>query len=477
MTSTRRVSRLSFASAFLAAAVAQADDLDPEIRDILQQVDGARMLATVQRLEAFGTRQSCSTSAPAGRGVNSARDWIFARFSEIPGLQVRLDPFTHARCSNAPTFNVIAWLPGATHPDRLIVIGGHYDSRTSDTNDALSDAPGANDSGSQTALVLEAARVLARYSFDATFVFVAFSGEEQGLSGSSALAGNITSYFDLNSPDVVAMFNSDIIGGDATVNGPAELQQFRVYSPGTPREIAEADGTTDNTSPSRGLMRYIGTWGSAYVPAMKMIPKLREDRPGRGSDHKSFIRQERPAVRFIETWECSPSPPDHSTPFPPTGFPANCLTFTTSHQHSPNDLSGFVTPAYMASVAQVVVASSAHLARAPGAPLAISVAGSATSIVTVWWEAPNTGPVDHFVIAARSTAENLYRERIDVSGSETSRSFAPSELGLAAGESFFVSVAAADEHGHESLFAYPEFRCDATNCIVQPGSLDIIAPE
>jgi hypothetical protein len=131
----------------------------------------------------------------------------------------------------------------------------------------------------------------------------------------------------------------------------------------------------------------------------------------------------------------------------------------------------------MARVAQVVVATSAHLARAPSAPLSVSVAGSAASTVTVRWEEPSAGPVDHFVVAARSTAEDLYRKRVEVPGDETSRSFTPADFGLAAGENFFISVAAADEQGHESLFAYPEFRCDASECIVQPGSLDVVAPE
>ena len=81
--------------------------------------------------------------------------------------------------------NVIAWIPGSGHPNRLIVIGGHYDSRTTNGKDGVSPAPGANDSGSQTALVLEAARVMAGHVFDATVVFADWSGEEQGLRGSS----------------------------------------------------------------------------------------------------------------------------------------------------------------------------------------------------------------------------------------------------------------------------------------------------
>jgi hypothetical protein len=451
---------------------------DPQIEAVVGAVDANRIRDSIVRLEAFGTRHSCSGSPSAGRGVNAARDWIFAQFSAIPGFQVRLDPFTHPSCPAAATFNVIAWLPGTRHPERVILIGGHYDSRTIDVNDSLSDAPGANDAGSQTSLVLEAARVLAGYSHDSTLAFAAFSGEEQGLIGSDFMAGNLDKH--ITSADVVAMLNSDIVGGDNLVNGPAELQQFRLYSPGTPREIfsADPDGRTDNTSPSRGLMRYVGTFGSAYVPTMKMImiPKLREDRPGRGSDHRSFIRHGYPAVRFMETIECSPSPPDNSTPFPPPSLPANCLSFTTSHQHSPNDISAFTTPEYTARVTQLVVATAASLARAPGAPRDVVVSGDRQQ-ATIKWSPPLAGGVDHFVIAARSISENFYRRRVVVPANVLVRSLSPAELGLTSGENFFISVAAVDGQGHESLFGYPEFRCDATQCVIPPGALDIIAPE
>ncbi len=450
---------------------------DPEITAIIGEVDADRIKRSILRLEAFGTRHSCSPNVQM-RGVNAARDWIFNQFSAIPGLQVRLDSFTHSSCPTAPTFNVVAWLPGTRHPERLIVVGGHYDSRTVDVNDAVSDAPGANDAGSQTALVLECARVLAGHSHDSTLFFAAFSGEEQGLIGSTALAGSLNKY--VSNAEVVAMLNSDIVGGDNTVNGPAELHQFRLYSPGTPRELfgTEHDGTTDNTSPSRGLMRYVGTVGATYVPTreMIMIPKLREDRPGRGSDHRSFIRKGFPAVRFMETVECSPSPPDTSSPFPFPGLPANCLSFTTSHQHSPNDISSFVTPDYTARVAQVVAATAASLARATGAPSDIEVVGNSQG-ATIRWAAPVTGGVDHFVIAARSVGENFYRNRVNVPAMAITRALSAAELGLTAGENFFISVAAVDTRGHESLFAYPEFRCDALACVVPPGALNIAAPE
>ena len=330
---------------------------DPDITTIISQVDSNRILATATTLQNFGTRQSCSTQlASSGQGVTAARDFLFNQYSAIPGLQVRLDPFVHPRCPNLPTFNVIAWLPGRT-PDRLVIIGGHYDSRTTNVLDSTSPAPGGNDAGAQTGVVLELARVLAGHRFDATIVFMSFSGEEQGLFGSGSIAANLTRYFPF--PNVIAMLNTDIPGGDSTANTqPADLQNFRLYSSGIPRErfSTTPDGTTDNTSPSRGVMRYIGTWGSAYVPALTMAPKLREDRPGRASDHVSFINNGFPAVRFMETFECSPSPVDNScgiTPLPcppPAQIPPFCkdTSFMTTHQHSPNDLVQFITPTYAA---------------------------------------------------------------------------------------------------------------------------------
>src|SRR5205807_1883125 len=123
-----------------------------------------------------------------------------------------------------------------------------------------------------------------------------------------------------------------------------------LYSPGTPREFMTPLGVTDDTSPARGIMRYVSYWGSAYVPAMSMIPELREDRPGRGGDQESFNNVGIPAVRFIETVES-----------------ANAGTLA-SHQHSPNDLPMYVTPAYTTRIAQVVLAVGASLARVPTPP-------------------------------------------------------------------------------------------------------------
>ncbi len=414
---------------------------DPEISVILSNVDSSRILNTAQTLQNFRTRQSCSGQPQPGQGVTAARDFLFNQYSSIPGLQVRLDPFVHPTCPNSPTFNVIAWLPGK-RPNQLVIVGGHYDSRTT--------------------------------------VFKSFAGEEQGLFGSASIAANLTRYFD--QPQVIAMLNTDIPGGDNTANTAADLQNFRLYSPGIPRErrSTDPDGTTDNTSPSRGVMRYIGTWGGTYVPTITMQPKLREDRPGRASDHASFINNAFPAVRFMETFECSPSPVDNSCggPLPcppPANIPASCKdpTFTTTHQHSPNDLVQFITPSYAARIAQVMASVAASLARAPGSPKNFTASDNSAQGVQVSFDGPDGGNVDHFIVAARSVSENFYRQRVAVSSGDQ---VSAQTLGLNPGDSFFISVASVDTQGHESLFAYPEVRCDSTSCAIPANAFNVTAP-
>jgi len=456
--------------------LAQSGDIktDPEIRGIVSNVNSSNISNAAKTMQKFRTRQACSGEPEKGHGVTAARDFLVKQYSAISGLQVRRDQFTHPNCTNSPTYNVISWLPGK-HPNRLVIIGGHYDSRTTNVFDNTSDAPGGNDSGAQSAVLLELARVLAGHSFDATIVFMAFSGEEQGLYGSGSIAANLSRYF--TKPEVIAMLNTDIPGGDKAANKPEDLKKFRLYSPGIPRERfdTDRDGTTDNTSPSRGVMRYVGTWGGAYVGSISMEPELREDRPGRASDHVSFINNGYPAVRLMETFECSPSPVNNTCgqPLlpcpPPPQIPAFCKdqNFLTTHQHSPHDLVKFITPTYAATIAQVMAAAAASLARAPGSPQNFEAQGNAVQGIQIKFDDPAGGRVDHFVAAARSTLENFYRRRITVTH-DSKRVISPQELGFNPGDSFFVSVGAVDKVGHESLFAYSEVRCDSTACKIPP---------
>jgi hypothetical protein len=311
--------------------------LDEQLKELIERIDPARIQNVIEELATFGTRNSCSTNVPdPTKGILPSQDFIFAQFASIKGLHVAFAPFVHPNCATSPTRNVVAWLPGKKHPERLVVIGGHLDSRTfnvfdtSPTTQPLLDAAGASgarategapagdDAGAQTTVVLEAAHALAHARFDNTIVFISFSGEEQGLFGSAdvAVPGRLAAITGIPNATVIAMLNNDISGGDNVANTGDDFSAFRLYSAGTPRERSSRaeDGTTDNTSPNRGLMRFIATFGVPFVPGFDMRPLLREDRPGRGSDQTSFINNGVPAVRFIESHECSSSPVDNSCP-------------------------------------------------------------------------------------------------------------------------------------------------------------------
>jgi hypothetical protein len=93
--------------------------------------------------------------------------------------------------------------------------------------------------------------------------------------------------------------------------------------------------------------------------------------------------------------------------------------------------------------------------------------------VQVNFQDPDGGDVDHFIVAARSVSENFYRQRITISdGDEVSAQ----TLGVNPGDSFFISVASVDKLGHESLFAYPEVRCDSTSCAIPANAFNVTAP-
>lgn len=104
-----------------------------------------------------------------------ARENIASYFAGL-GLPTVLEPFQY---NNQTYYNVVATKIGAVRPNDVYLVGAHYDSVNN---------PGADDNASGVAAVMELARVLSQYQFEATLCFVAFDREEQGLYGSTAYA-------------------------------------------------------------------------------------------------------------------------------------------------------------------------------------------------------------------------------------------------------------------------------------------------
>lgn len=320
--------------ATLAFAAALFPNEVPDIRELLRKVDPARLKATIEKLAAFPTRNTLSP------GNAAAAEWIAGEYRKVPGLQVELMKYTISKSRRVPedreVVQVVAVLPGKT--DRRLVVGGHFDSLNIPGGDpATARAPGANDDASGTALAMELARVMAGRQWNQTLVFCAFSGEEQGLLGSRALAQRAKS----EGWKLEAMLNNDIVGSSSNKAGMKADNTVRLFS-------EEFDATPPNPERpahnSRELARLAEWVARRDLKDFKVKLVYRRDRFQRGGDHTPFNETGFDAVRFCE------------------------MTEEFTRQHVADDLPEFVDPQYLAGVTRANLATLASLAMAGPAP-------------------------------------------------------------------------------------------------------------
>jgi Zn-dependent M28 family amino/carboxypeptidase len=243
----------------------------------LEGVSGERMMTDIVALSAIPTRHVHSP------GIVEAAEFIAQAFRQAGVDRVEMDEFQlEFRGYETTQRNVVAVLPGTDPSVPAIVLGAHYDSRTSDIADSASPAPGANDNATGVAVLLEVARAMADHPGPATIYLVAFAAEETGLQGSQHFVkGGLA-------PGVGAMAAFDIVGNSS---GPDGASAVRVFSEG-PEDSA-----------SRSLARRMVEIGTAWVPDLAILVQDAIDRPGRYSDHVPFSEAGVPAVRFIEDQE------------------------------------------------------------------------------------------------------------------------------------------------------------------------------
>jgi hypothetical protein len=390
---------LLIAAPLLAAAPASAQPSNPPLRAIADQVSEPAMRATVERLVAFGTRHTLSVRDNPTRGIGAALNWTEAEFGRISrgcgGCLTIVRPSDTVTNRRIPTptlvEDVVAIQRGTSEPNRVIVITGHIDSRVTDILNATSDAPGANDDGSGTAAVLEAARVLSHYRFPATIVYGVVSAEEQGLNGSEILAR----YARAQGWQVEADLNNDIIGNSCGSDGVCDDSHVRVLSEGvrrdaTPELVAQQRSLGgENDAPSRNLSRFVDHLADALSLGLDVRQIWRTDRFGRGGDHISFQQLGYPAIRFsvaIENYNWQHQ--DLRT--------ENGIVYGDTIDHM-----DFL---YLRRVTQLNIAVIAALARAP-APPAPRVEGAVSPSTSVTW-APVSGAVGYIVRWRRTDSSN-----------------------------------------------------------------------
>ena len=422
---------------------------NPQIAGVVKKISAQKIEASIHKLVSFGTRHTLSDATSETRGIGAARRWVqseFERYGKDSGgrLQVTMDEFTQPPGERNPqpvqVVNVVATLPGeqAEARDRIYVASGHYDSRVSDPMNATADAPGANDDASGVAAVLELARVMSQQKWDATLVFMAVAGEEQGLFGSTHWAKMAKE----KHWNVAGMITNDIIGSSHADDGHLDNTHVRLFAEGVPplQEMPDAwrkqiQTGGENDSAARELARFIKTTGERYVPEMTVNIIYRKDRYLRGGDHSPFLEAGFAAVRLTEPNE------------------------SFNHQHQDvrkengvqyGDLPEFDDFAYIAQVARINAASLGALALAPAAPAGVEMeTKELTNDTTLHWQANREPDLAGYEVLWRETTSPLWQQ---TAAAGNVKRFTVPKFSK---DNFLFGVAAVDQDGNRSPAVYP----------------------
>ncbi len=372
------------------------------------RVSEARLRADIATLVGFGTRHTLSVQDDPRRGIGAARRWAEAEFRRIGRacggcLTIELpEEMVEGERVPVPTrlVNVLAVQRGSERPGEVVIIAAHIDSRVTDVMNAAADAPGANDDGSGTAAVIEAARVLSRQRYPGTIVYAVLSGEEQGLLGGRLLARHAAA----RGWTVKALLNNDIIGGTRGSDGMIDDASVRVFSEGARADSSDALRASarreggENDSPSRNLSRWIDALAVRQQPGIDVRQIWRSDRFKRGGDHLPALEAGYPAVRLsagIEDY-------DHQH-----------QDVRTENGRAYGDTADVVDFAYLARVTRLNVAAIAALAHAPMPPEP-TIDGAVSTDTRLRWAAV-PGAV-RYIVRWRATDARDWSEARTVDG-------------------------------------------------------------
>lgn len=429
----------------LIQTIAGYSQTDPRIYDMIESVSVERIQSDITTLANFGTRHTLSDTTSNTRGIGAARRWIKSEFER-----------TSASCSNCLEVfyqrslvkkgendriikdvwivNVVAIQRGTKYPNRYIIMSGDIDSRVSDPNNYTSDSPGANDNASGMAGTLETARVLSKYQFENSIIYLGLSGEEQGLFGGKGFA----QYAIDNQWEIIGVLNNDMIGNIRGVDGVISNRDFRIFSEPVPPTETEKErrsrrfygGEVDGIS--RQLARYAYKITKQYMPEMNPIMVYRLDRFGRGGHHRPFNDRGFAGIRIMEAHE----------------------NYTQQHQDirleneiEYGDKLKFVDFNYTSKLTAVNIITLANLAWSPPSPSQVGIGGIVEASAKLEWDEvagakgykiywrETTSPTwDHYKYVSNVTEYTLNGIVID---------------------NFFFGVSSVGEEGHESVVVFP----------------------
>lgn len=418
---------------------------DLRVYDIINSVSAERIEKDVTTLANFGTRHALSDTVSLTRGIGAARRWIKSEFDRISSncndcLEVFYQKDLVKKGDNARivhdvwVVNVVAIQRGTKYPNRFIIMSGDIDSRVSDPADFTSDSPGANDNASGMAGTIEAARVLSKYQFESSIIYVGLSGEEQGLYGGKGLAAHAKE----KGWDIVGILNNDMIGNITGVDGVVSNRDFRIFSEPVPPTETEQQrnarrfygGEVDGIS--RQLARYVYQTTKTYMPEMNPMMIYRLDRFGRGGHHRPFNDAGFAGIRIMEAHE----------------------NYAQQHQDirvedgiAYGDVLEHVNFDYAKKLTAVNAINLASIAWAPPAPETVEIGGIVEPNAKLRWSKVD-GAVGYKIYWRDTTSPTWDHYRYV--GNVTEHTLEGIVI-----DNYFFGVAAVGKDGHESPVVFP----------------------
>lgn len=432
---------------FLIKSFAQTEQ---KIYDIINAVSAENLKNDVKALADFGTRHTLSDTLSETRGIGAARRWIKSEFDTISKdcndcLKVFYQKDLVKKGTNqriikdVMVVNVVAIQRGTTYPNRFIIMSGDIDSRVSDPNNFTSDSPGANDNATGMAGAIEAARVLSKYKFESSIIYLGLSGEEQGLFGGQSMAA----YAKENNWEIIGVLNNDMIGNIAGVDGVIDNRTFRIFS--EPITTAETDpkklaiqargrrfygGEVDGIS--RQLARYVHKTTETYMPEMNPMMVYRLDRFGRGGHHRPFNDAGFAGIRIMEAHE---------------NYTQQHQDIRTENGIEYGDTFEHVNFPYCKKLTAVNAITMASLASAPPAPEEVGIGGIVEASARLQWN--KVEDAKGYKIYWRDTTSPTWDNSRYV---ENTTEFTLEGIVI---DNFFFGVASVGDNGYESMVVFP----------------------
>lgn len=415
--------------------------------NIIDSISENRIESDIKKLVSFGTRHTLSDTLSITTGIGAARRWIKKSFKDISSncnncLEVfyQKNYFIKNKrrlIKDVWINNVIAIQRGLVNPNRYIIMSGDIDSRVSDPNNYTSLSPGANDNASGMAGVIEAARVLSKYKFDNSIIYVGLSGEEQGLYGGAGLAN----YAKKNNWEIIGILNNDMIGNIEGVDGVIDNLSFRIFSEPTPANESEVSikrrrfygGEVDGNS--RQLARYIHNTVRKYMPEMNPMMIYRLDRFGRGGHHRPFNDLGYAGVRIMEAHE---------------NYNRQHQDIRTENGIEYGDVISGVNFKYAKKLTAVNAINLASLGWSPEEPKNVKIGGSVKPSTKLKWENPKNSKILGYKIYWRKTT-SAYWENSRFVGD--TNEFTLNGIVI---DNFLFGVSSVGTNNQESIIVFPK---------------------